>query len=46
MVLRNVIAGLVVATASLATLDAASAFDESKYPPLKGPVGRAGACRA
>jgi hypothetical protein len=36
MVLRNVIAGLVVAAASLATLGAASAFDESKYPPLKG----------
>jgi hypothetical protein len=36
MVLRNLLAGLVVAIASFATLDAASAFDESKYPPLKG----------
>jgi hypothetical protein len=40
MVLRNVIADLVVAAASPATLDAASAFDESKYPPLKGQWGR------
>ena len=38
MVFRNLLAGLVVAAASLATLDAASAFDESKYPP---PYGRA-----
>ena len=36
MVFRNLLAGLVMATASLAALDAASAFDESKYPPLKG----------
>jgi hypothetical protein len=40
MVLRNFFAGLLVATASLATLDAASAFDESKYPPLKGQWAR------
>jgi hypothetical protein len=36
VVLRNFLTGLVLVAASLATLDAASAFDESKYPPLKG----------
>jgi hypothetical protein len=40
MVFRNLLAGLVVAAAAFAALDAASAFDESKYPPLKGQWGR------